>query len=308
MSALRELAIALGRTPTRDEFVKEIRGAKDKVALHFGSYAAFVHASGLDPVMPAKKITSAVFERDIVKHLNDYKPRKLAEIQPYKRCLFVPDTHFPFAHQKTLEAIYKFAEREKPEVVVQLGDLFDMYSHAKFPRTHNQFTPREEHKSARAQAEVFWSEIKKATPQSKCYQIVGNHDVRPLKRILEVYPEAEDWVQKMFADMMSFDGVETILDSRQELMLPGDVMVVHGYKSKIGEHRDHALYNAVCGHQHTGGVVYRQIRGRVLWELNAGLAGDPEAKGLTYGAQKINSWTLGFGFLDEYGPRFIPLR
>ena len=112
----------------------------------------------------------------------------------------------------------------------------------------------------------------------------------------------------MFADMMSFDGVETILDSRQELMLPGDVMVVHGYKSKIGEHRDHALYNAVCGHQHTGGVVYRQIRGRVLWELNAGLAGDPEAKGLTYGAQKINSWTLGFGFLDEYGPRFIPLR
>jgi hypothetical protein len=138
------------------------------------------------------------------------------------------------------------------------------------------------------------------------YQICGNHDARPLKRILEVYPEAEDWVKKMFAEMMTFPGVETILDTRQELVLPGDVMVIHGYKSKLGEHRDHMLFNAVCGHQHTGGVVYKNLRGRTLWELNAGLAGDPEAKGLTYTPQRITSWTLGFGWLDEYGPRFIP--
>jgi hypothetical protein len=43
----------------------------------------------------------------------------------------------------------------------------------------------------------------------------------------------------------------------------------------------------------------------VLFELNSGLAGDPEAKGLTYTPQKITVWTPGFGAINKYGPQFV---
>ena len=89
-------------------------------------------------------------------------------------------------------------------------------------------------------------------------------------------------------------------------MLPGEVAVIHGYKSQIGQHRDALMYNVVAGHLHRGGVAFRSIRGRTLWELNCGLAGDPESKGLSYTPSRITDWTLGWGFLDLYGPRFIP--
>jgi predicted phosphodiesterase len=308
ISAVIELAQELGRTPTRQEFENKIRGGKYQLGKLFGGqFAVLLQAAGLEPSENSRvKITNDIFKRDIAKHLESYEPRPVISGEKYQRVLFVPDTHFPFAHMPTLEKIYRFIEKEKPEVVVQVGDLYDAYSHAKFPRSHNVFTPRDEQAKARAMADEFWSEISRIVPLARKVQLCGNHDVRALKRILEVYPSAEDWIAEKLKELMSFEGVETIFDTRQELMLPGDVMVIHGYRGKIGEHRDHALYNAVCGHQHVGGAVFRQIRGRVLWELNCGLAGDPLSKGMSYTPQRITNWTLGFGWLDEHGPRFIP--
>jgi hypothetical protein len=65
------------------------------------------------------------------------------------------------------------------------------------------------------------------------------------------------------------------------------------------------LMSCAVGHSHVGGVAYRSIQGKVLFELNAGLLGDPEAKGLSYTPQKLTRWTLGWGFIDQLGPRFI---
>jgi hypothetical protein len=119
-------------------------------------------------------------------------------------------------------------------------------------------------------------------------------------------PSGEDWIERMLTEMMSFPGVETLPNYRDELMLPGDVMVHHGYRSRLGDHRNYTLHNFVCGHTHVGGVVYRQLRGQVLWELNAGLIGDQNSKGLSYTSQRATGWTPGWGWLDQYGPRFIP--
>lgn len=304
ISEVLRLAQELGKTPSRDEFSKNVKGGRNAVERSFGSYSTFLQAAGLGPYQ-APKITNEIFNRDIRRHLESYEPREQKEIEPYQRTLFVPDIHFPFAHQKTLEKIYRFAEKEKPEVVVQVGDLYDSYSHSKFPRSHNIFTPREETELARKQAETFWSEIAKAAPDSKKYQLCGNHDARMLKRILEVYPGAEDWIVKMLEELMSFQGVKTILDAREELMLPGEVACIHGFRSQTGQHRDYLMHNVVAGHLHIGNVSFRQMRGRVLWELNCGLAGDPESKGLSYTPTKITNWTLGWGWLDQYGPRFV---
>lgn len=292
------------RVPNRDEFCRLIPDGKRRIDKEFGNWTLFIQAAGLG----RKKIDNTIFERDIERHLERHEPATIPVQQPWPRALFIGDTHFPFIHRPTLEQIFDFTEAMKPEVIVQVGDLFDLYSHAKFPRSHNVFTPKEEMATARDGAQKMWAELKRRAPKARCVQITGNHDARPAKRILEVYPEAEDWIEEIMARAMSFDGVELIKDFREHLELPGNVRVIHGYLSGIGKHREFNMTNVVCGHTHKGGVVFRQVREEIIWELNAGLTGDPSAKGLSYTSQRVVDWTLGWGWLDEYGPRFIPAR
>lgn len=305
------MAIELNRTPSRDEFVKTIRGGKDAITRLFGNYSVLVQAAGLQP-LKEKKITNKIFEVSIEKHLEVYKPRieiprPITFNDPYPTAAIISDIHFPFFSHKVVNRFIEYVGDTKPQYVIINGDAWDMYSHAKFPRTHNQFTPREEQSLSRHMNEDFWLKIKAHSPKSQLYQMLGNHDARPLKRVMEAYPEAEDWVKNEINKLFTFQDVTTIYDPREELFLCDSVIVFHGYRSKLGEHRDYTLFNCINGHTHLGGAVFRKIRGSVIWELNSGLAGDPEAKGLTYPAQKITHWTPGFGSLDSLGPRFIPV-
>lgn len=255
-----------------------------------------------------KKITNEVFARPIQQHIENYQPREITiDRKPWPKISTISDIHWPFSSQKVIDRFYQRVEEFQPAWVILNGDAWDMYSHSKFARSHNQFTPREEHSLAQSQNETFWQKITAIAPDATRVQMLGNHDLRPLKRVLENYPEAEDWIEEMVKKSFTFTGVKTVFDPREELMI-GDIAVFHGYRSQLGQHRDYTLFNCINGHSHSGGVAYRQIRGQVLWELNSGYAGDPEAKGLTYTPQKITHWTPGFGEVDSMGARFIPFR
>jgi predicted phosphodiesterase len=307
VSALKQLAAELGRTPTRKEAESGIRGGQRSIERLFGTYAPLVQAAGLDPVQPkAKKIDNTIFNRDIEKHLAEYTPPEYAPRGPYPTLAVISDIHWPFQCQRVIDAFLSYVEEYTPEWVVINGDAWDMFSHSKYPRSHNIFTPRDEERMARERNEAFWREVQRRSPESKCVQMMGNHDIRPLKRILEEYPAAEDWVQRELERLFSYEGVKTIHDPREELFLADDIVLFHGYRSKLGDHRDYTLLSCINGHTHVGGVVWRKIRNGVLFELNSGVAGDPASKGLAYTPQKITHWTPGFGAMDRFGPRFVP--
>lgn len=311
LCAVKELALELGRVPSRREFETKFSGGKYALEKYFGTFATLLQAAGLETYgerQKAKKIDNSIFDRDIVSHLETFKPRELKAPSLWPKISIISDIHWPFAHKKVIERFHNRIAEFQPEFVVLNGDAWDMYSHSKFARSHNQFTPREEHRLARAENESFWKQVLSHVPNAKCFQLLGNHDVRPLKRILESYPEAEDWIERHLRDALTFDGVKTFFDPREELIIGEDIAIFHGYRSGLGDHRDYTLMNTINGHTHLGGASFRQIQGRTLWELNSGLAGDPESKGLTYTAQKMTKWTLGFAEVDSLGPRFIPLR
>lgn len=303
---LKELAVELGRVPTSRE-AKSAGITSHRVYALFGSYNGALEAAGLKE--PARRITGAIFNVDVNAHVEEYVPRieePLVPGGPNPTMAIISDIHWPFHAQAVVDKFYRYVEREQPEVVIIDGDAWDMYSHTKFPRSHNIFTPKEEELLARKLNVEFWQEVRRLSPNSKCYQLLGNHDARPLKRTLETYPQVEHWVAKIMGELFHFSDVTTVLDPREELFF-GNIMVHHGYKSKLGDHRDFALYNAIVGHTHKPGIVYRKIRGQSLWEMNCGYAGDPEAKGLTYTPQKITNWVQSFGAVDEDGPRIILL-
>lgn len=301
---MKALSLSLGRTPYRYEFLHSVRGARhwmEKVGTH---YQELLDLSGLAPI-PKERISNKVFETPIEQHLQEYIPRPLPEDnRPTPRAAFISDIHWPFSNQRVLDKFYRHIEKTQPEWVVLDGDAWDMYSHGKFPRSHNLFTPQEEEDLAHKMNSVFWEEVQKAVKKVKCIQTLGNHDVRPLKRQLEALPSMHHWIEKHFKEMFTFPGVDTILDYRQEVQL-GNVLIHHGYRSKLGDHRDYVMSNIVVGHTHMAGIVYRRLYGRTIWEMNIGYAGDPEAKGLTYTPQKMTNWTPAFGETDEDGPRVI---
>lgn len=267
-------------------------------------YSELLEIAGLTPVRK-EKVTNAVFRVDIERHLENYVPKQMPERKPWPKIAVLGDLHEPFGSERVKAAFISFCQKHQPEYVVQVGDALDMYSHSRFPKSHNVFTPEDEEIQGRKKLEELWTNVRRVCPNAKCVQLLGNHDVRPIKGVITHMPSIEHWAKKYLKDLLTFDGVETIIDPREEYVI-ADIAFLHGHLSKLGAHRDFMLMNAVRGHDHHGGAVFRKIHDRTLWELDAGFAGDIQSKGFTYTNQKMTTQTEGFGWIDEYGPRFIP--
>lgn len=217
------------------------------------------------------------------------------------------DTHFPFHHREALWRAVDIAEKTKPDVVVQLGDLYDSFSFSKYPRSHNVITPDNEFEEGRHHALAFWKAVRQACPDAQCFQLRGNHDDRPLKRVVESMPAGESFVVQGLRELYAFDGVTTLDDSAEELEVDG-VLYQHGRFSQIGQHLAWNQQSTVCGHLHRGGLVFRARADAIHFELNAGWLGDRKAPVFSYHAQKrMHGTTLGLGVVDPLGARFIPL-
>lgn len=229
------------------------------------------------------------------------------------RALFVPDTHFPYVNEGQLNSIFDYAAKHTPDIIVQLGDLYDFYNFGRWPKNVSFMTPKDELILGRTAAEAFWVGISHIAPKARKHQILGNHDDRIMKLVRGKAPELEAVLDMLdFHSLWRFPGVETTRDGAEEIVIEGlddgrPVMVMHGHRGKLGDHMSYNLMSTVCGHSHRGGVVHRPYRGVSLFELNAGYIADQTSTPLGYGAQKLSNGVAGFGVVDEYGARFIAL-
>lgn len=251
-----------------------------------------------------KKVTNQIFNVDLEKHLNSYQSKENKEHPSWSKILVLGDVHFPYDSKSSLEKVYQYCEYFQPEYIIQLGDLLDFYSFSKYPRSHNEFTPREEVRLGREGAENMWRKLKSISPKSKCYQLLGNHCVRPVKRVMEHMPEAEDWLEGYFKELFTFEGVNSVFDTRDELVID-EILFTHGFLGKEGAHRDFYLRNVVFGHLHKLWVQYRRFHNQQFFEACAGFLGEPESKGLSYTPSKASNYQEGILSIDKFGPRPI---
>lgn len=219
--------------------------------------------------------------------------------------LVLGDLHFPEANQKCLDWVYGLIQQHKPAHVVQIGDLYDFQNFSKYAKTLNYLTPAEELAKASECAGTMWRTITRLVPKADCHQLLGNHDNRAAKRLLEKAPELEGFFR--MDSLFRFKGVTTHLDEREEVII-GDICFMHGFR-KHGEHARYNQMSTVCGHTHRGGVVYYQNMRGTYWELNVGFLGDVESPVFRYRNQrKLHGWTNGCGFIDDLGPRFMEYK
>lgn len=220
------------------------------------------------------------------------------------RVLVIGDVHAPFTCIDTLTFIYQYASDFKPDVIIQVGDLYDCFSWSKFP-SPILMSPKHELEMGRELASNMWKNLQLVAPGSDCYQLWGNHEARVKKRILETLPALDDIYS--FKEFMSFPKVTTMLDEK-ELLVFDNTVYHHGYWSKLGDGLNQFIgFNVAAGHSHRGGTFFKRIRGEVFWELNAGFCADDKQRPLQYGNTRTNLWTRGVGSVCDYGPRFIPV-
>lgn len=303
---IKRVASHLGRKPSRSEYRNHSLRPYSWAEKAFGSWSNALAAAGFNaqekPCKPKQQ-----FEKEFLQPISSSLSHEkyTARQTPYVRTAVAGDLHLPWASEECLTAFYTFIEKEQPVQIIQVGDLYDMYSHAKFPRSRHIYNPAEEIETGFKMAKDFWETCKKLVPNARFYQILGNHDVRPLKRVIEAYPEGEYFFS--FDKYFQFEGVQTFMDVRKELILDG-IVYMHGYASRLGQHCEAYKMPVVCGHTHRGGVYYQDTpTNGMIFELNAGFMGDVQSKVLQYTSMKFTKWTHGFGYIDEWGPRFIPL-
>lgn len=196
------------------------------------------------------------------------------------------------------------AKQIKPTHIVQIGDLYDQYCFSRFTRK-NLALPEQELQEGRESAVALWNSLYKTNPGAKRYQILGNHDIRLIKRCEEKLPEAQTLIREKVMELYQFKGVTTIEDDRDILKISG-IAFHHGYLSKLGDHMRRFGSSAVVGHSHTGGTVFEQRNGEVQWELNCGYLANEDAEPLRYNPSKSSKWTLGYGLIVQRGKKLVP--
>lgn len=223
------------------------------------------------------------------------------------RTLVLGDIHFKWNHKAACKTVIEAAAELQPERIIQIGDEHDFYLFSRYPTDPNVIKPDDELKESRDARLAFWKEMHRATPTAEKIRMMGNHDDRALKRIAALAPQyigvVGEWLDRW---------METPNTSHHKAteLVADKVLYEHGDLSKLGDHAKRNLYNTVVGHSHTGGVVYFPKIGEPngIFELNVGWLGDRNAPVFRYyRKQLVNTTTLGFGWLDEYGPRFCKL-
>lgn len=218
----------------------------------------------------------------------------------------IPDAHFPYADHSALSRLLNEVSDIRPDFVVQMGDLYDLYNFSSHASSRLGLGPMEELTEGRGQAEAMWAGVKQAAPNAECFQILGNHDLRIRKQLVKKAPEMEALLEVLdLNSLWRFPGVTLHADYREPLEIDG-IVFHHGY-GRFGSHMRHFLKPTVCGHLHKGAVEFLNLWGRTIWELNCGFLGDREALAFQYPPTKLVGWTTGFGLIDERGPRFVSL-
>jgi predicted phosphodiesterase len=214
------------------------------------------------------------------------------------KVFIISDTHFPFHSKRAYKKMLALIKKEKPTHVVQIGDLLDQYVFSKYTRKM-EITPDFDVSRGLEMAKQMWETIQKIVPRAKCYQLIGNHDVRLSKRISELLPELSGFFSHK--SLYKFKGVWVAPSDRSFLTLFG-VKYVHGWLSKSIDHARHFNAPTVHGHRHRPCI---EVDRPGLWSMDVGFMANEKSAPLQYTMSKITKWTIACGIVENGQPRVL---
>jgi len=222
----------------------------------------------------------------------------------YKKILVIPDLHIPFIDVRVLKVVQMWYKRHKPDLVVQLGDMFDFKAWSRWPKDSDDDSPHEE----------FEASIKLGSTVAKMFPnmeiLMGNHDMRVAKRAMEV--GFTKHIMRDLDEIFPYDGWNWHADPREKLIIntpKGPIWFLHGDEQGGTAAQKSRLLgiSVVQGHSHQSSIVHSSSLAHSVFAMETGHLMDMRSKGAQYAFRMGRYPVAGFGVIKFSIPYFIPL-
>lgn len=110
------------------------------------------------------------------------------------------DIHIPFQDNAAVRAFIEYCKKKQPEVVVLNGDVLDMFMLSRFTKGEGR-NPLEE----MTMCQGFLDSLRKAVPNADIYYVIGNHENRLEKYVLNKAPELASLIEDVFTIIKTSD-------------------------------------------------------------------------------------------------------
>ena len=158
------------------------------------------------------------------------------------------DVHIPFQDDKAVRAFCSYCEEKKPEYIILNGDILDFFRLSRFTKGEGR-NPMEEINLCRKLLET----LRELCPQSKIYYIIGNHENRLEKYILNNAPEIACVVEDIFTILgtseFNIEGCASLRVNKTLLFKHGTFVGAKSGLSAIKE-LEKAYMSGCSGHTH----------------------------------------------------------
>lgn len=219
------------------------------------------------------------------------------------KVLVISDLQVPFEHPDALAFCKAVAKKEKPDTVLQIGDLVDIHSTSDYDADPDGMSPGHELEKTRKSLQN-WA---KAFP--KLTVLLGNHDVRYHKAAFKARIPSD--VLKSFSDILHTPKTWTYVEE----VIIDDTLYVHGDQSTgvsanaSLELAKSSMTSVVHGHFHVNaGIQYYANKKHLVFAFNTGCLIDRKAYAFNYGKKLLKKPILGVGIIEDGVPRFVPMK
>lgn len=110
------------------------------------------------------------------------------------------DIHIPFQDNAAVRSFIEYCKKKQPEVVVLNGDVLDMFMLSRFTKGEGR-NPLEE----MTMCQGFLDSLRKAVPNADIYYVIGNHENRLEKYVLNKAPELASLIEDVFTIIKTSD-------------------------------------------------------------------------------------------------------
>lgn len=216
------------------------------------------------------------------------------------RILVLGDTHLPWVLWPCVESAARFADKYKPDLVIQVGDFTDQYSWSKYPK--DPLAPN---------AGLEWQLVQEAAykfadffPQMKILE--GNHCRRYMYRALEA------GVPKQLIKRLDeeFDTQGWKFHTEPEPLVVDNIAFIHGDEmaGHAGLKSQRMGMSVVQGHDHLGYLHFTCTFYHRIFGMSVGTLMDPKSIAAKYASKNPMRCWLGWATITDGVPHLHPWR
>lgn len=210
------------------------------------------------------------------------------------KVVIISDIHIPFQDNKAVGAAFDYINKVRPKVVVLNGDIVDFFKLSHFTKGEGR-NPAQEIK----ECQKLFKQLKKVLDEdAKIYYVIGNHETRLEKYVLQNAPEVASIIDDVFSilevEKYGIVGCSQVLFNKLFLCRHGKLLGKYSGMSAMKELA--ASYTSgASGHSHRlslficrkNGIKYVWMETGGLMDMNPTYIVNPD-------------WQQGFGVVEFY--------